>query len=152
MDYPKYFFISSGIGASQHKLVAFDNALIHAGISNYNLIKISSVLPASCIRKNRIDLKYGSPLLTAYAVVNSHERGRHIAAAVAVGIPSDPDHIGIIMEASGESAADTEDVAKAMVDEAMRNHHIQMDHIEASSAEGMVADGWLSVIAAISIW
>jgi arginine decarboxylase len=38
-------FISSGIGSGPTKLAAFDSALNHAGIANYNLIKLSSIVP-----------------------------------------------------------------------------------------------------------
>jgi len=37
--------ISSGIGTGPTKLSAFDAALNHAGIANYNLIRLSSVIP-----------------------------------------------------------------------------------------------------------
>lgn len=38
-------FLSSGIGSGPTKLAAFDSALNHAGIANYNLIRLSSVIP-----------------------------------------------------------------------------------------------------------
>jgi len=38
-------FITSGIGEGQTKLAAFDEALWGAGIANYNLIKLSSIIP-----------------------------------------------------------------------------------------------------------
>lgn len=37
--------ISSGIGLGPTELSAFDQALVHAGVANYNLIYLSSVLP-----------------------------------------------------------------------------------------------------------
>jgi arginine decarboxylase len=37
--------LSSGIGTGPTKLSAFDSALNHAGIANYNLIRLSSVIP-----------------------------------------------------------------------------------------------------------
>jgi len=37
--------ITSGIGTGLTKLAAFDTALNEAGIANYNLIKLSSVIP-----------------------------------------------------------------------------------------------------------
>ena len=38
-------YVSSGIGYGQTKLAAFDAALNEAGIANFNLIKLSSVIP-----------------------------------------------------------------------------------------------------------
>jgi arginine decarboxylase len=37
--------IASGIGTGSTKLAAFDTALNEAGVANYNLIKLSSVIP-----------------------------------------------------------------------------------------------------------
>ena len=45
LEYPTEYRLSSGTGTSPHELVAFDNALLSAGISNYNLLKVSSILP-----------------------------------------------------------------------------------------------------------
>lgn len=38
-------YLSSGIGSGPTKLSAFDSALNNAGIANYNLIRLSSVIP-----------------------------------------------------------------------------------------------------------
>ncbi len=37
--------LASGIGTGPTKLSAFDSALHHAGVANYNLIRLSSVIP-----------------------------------------------------------------------------------------------------------
>src|SRR5476651_1981218 len=37
--------ISEGIGIGPTELAAFDQSLVHAGVANYNLIYLSSVLP-----------------------------------------------------------------------------------------------------------
>ncbi len=37
--------LSKGIGSGPTKLAAFDAALNHAGIANYNLLRLSSVIP-----------------------------------------------------------------------------------------------------------
>lgn len=39
--------VSEGIGIGPTELSAFDQALVHAGVANYNLIYLSSVLPPS---------------------------------------------------------------------------------------------------------
>ncbi len=40
-----FIHIASGIGSASTKLAAFDAALNHAGIANYNLVRLSSVIP-----------------------------------------------------------------------------------------------------------
>lgn len=37
--------VSPGIGTGPTKLAAFDSALNHAGVANYNIIRLSSVIP-----------------------------------------------------------------------------------------------------------
>ena len=50
-SYPKHFYIASGVGRDMYELVSFDNALINAGLSNYNLLRVSSILPTGCKQK-----------------------------------------------------------------------------------------------------
>lgn len=59
-DFPQSYMLVSGIGKAEYPLVTFDNALRDAGIGDYNLVKVSSILPPKCIRKNVIDIKQGS--------------------------------------------------------------------------------------------
>ena len=149
------YYITSGSGTSDnpnHKLVAFDKALIQAGISNYNLVRVSSILPASAIRQAAVNLPLASPLHTAYATVSSNTPGEQIATAIAVGIPKSSTDIGVIMEAVGTTADETAEIARNMVVEAMKNHGIEIDHIEFSSIEGTVSTGCISLVSAIAMW
>jgi arginine decarboxylase len=41
--------VSEGIGIGPTELSAFDQALVHAGVANYNLIYLSSVLPPDSV-------------------------------------------------------------------------------------------------------
>lgn len=154
MIYPSHYRISSGRGFSRYKLVAFDNALIDAGISNFNLVRVSSILPSRCTRSKTIDLKQGSPLLTAYATISSNTPGEKIATAVAVGIPENPDDIGIIMEhEEAGTAKHAEATVRKMVEESMNNHRIKYSEIAVSSIDGIVREeGHLSLISAIVLW
>ena len=45
----KNYTIVSGVGKGLTSLSAFDNALLNAGVGDYNLVKVSSILPAKCI-------------------------------------------------------------------------------------------------------
>ena len=68
-DYPKNYMISSGIGKDQnYELVAFDSALGNAKLANYNLLRVSSILPSNCVKEDTVKVKEGSPLLVAYTV------------------------------------------------------------------------------------
>ena len=154
LAYPKHYLLSSGIGADEYPLVAFDSALLSAGISNYNLLKVSSILPRHCEPSPRLDLREGSALLVAYSSVSTEEEGALIASAVAVGIPEDPDQVGVIMECSGHYDAQTADrLARDMAERAMRNHGIPLKEIRSSSIEAVGTGGkTVTVISALSLW
>ena len=153
MRYPESYFISSGKGCSEHQLVAFDKALCDAGIANYNLLKVSSILPAGAIKADKIGLREGSPLLTAYARIDSNSPGDRIATAVGVAIPCRNTDVGVIMEYAGHcTAAEAETHIRAMCAEAMNNHDIEYNEILVSSIDAVVDDNYLSLISAIAFW
>lgn len=152
--YPTKFYISSGFGIDEFPLVSFDSALINARIANYNLIKISSILPIGCRLSEEIDLIEGSPLLTAYGTISSNRIGETIASSVAVGIPEKKDSVGIIMEYSGVcKKKDAEIVVRKMVEKAMINHGLPFSTILSSSIDVTVDQKkTFTVISAISLW
>lgn len=154
MLYPKFYNISSGRGVSSYKLVSFDNALINAGISNYNLLKVSSILPIGCIEKKRVDLQEGSLLYTAYGSISSSHAGEVIATAVGIGIPADKGKIGIIMEFEGKTdAKNAEIIVRKMIEESMNEHGIKIGDVRVSSIDGVAPDeGYLSLVSAVSMW
>ena len=42
---PKYAFVTKGIGISKEKLTSFEMALRDADIAQYNLVRVSSIMP-----------------------------------------------------------------------------------------------------------
>lgn len=151
----KKFFICSGRGFDEkHSLVAFDNALLNAGISNYNLLKVSSILPANCIQVQNIDLVEGAVLPTAYARMDCNQPGRMVSTAVGVAIPTDPNSVGVIMEYSGYcSAEESKQQITDMLQKAMKNHNISYQDLLISSIDSIVPKaGFLSLISALSFW
>ena len=159
--YPQNYFITSAIGVSlTSTLNAFDKALRNAGLHNYNLVKISSILPEGAVKSDELhnEVKEGSPLLTAYARIDSagHEKGVKISTAVGVAQPRDK-KVGVIMEFSTEgSAASAEKSIIQMLKEAMTDRGYGEDgdyEIVVSSQEGVVTgDNYLSLVSAITIW
>lgn len=154
MTYPTRFVLCSGRGKSIHKLVSFDNALIEAGISNYNLLRVSSILPIGCERVDRVDKRLGSALLCAYGAISSNEIGKTIASAVAVGVPENSECVGVIMEFSGYCDANEADrIVREMTVEAMKNHDIACKEVLSSSIDAYVADeNYQTVISALAMW
>lgn len=154
LEYPCKFMISSGVGVAEEKLLSFDNALITASISNFNLLKVSSILPVNCKRADRIDIPEGSALLTAYGTLSSDTPGEVIASAVGVGIPKQSGDIGMIMECAGACTKEyVEALVYKMVKKAMDNHNIPCKEILCSSIEKVVPEKeFVTVISAVTLW
>ena len=67
-------YLSTGIGEGPTPLAAFDAALINAGIANYNLIVLSSVIPArSVMRRTKYVAKADEYGYRLYLVMARHE-------------------------------------------------------------------------------
>ena len=153
LQYPKYYMISSGSASADDQLVSFDAALIDAGISNYNLLRVSSILPIGCCQKDYVDLREGSALLVAYGTASSDVEGATVASAIGIGIPCDEAQVGVIMEYAAQTdAKSTEKEVKKMVDQAMKNHGIPYKEIRVSSTEATVAEGYTTVISSVAMW
>ena len=92
--------------------------------------------------------------MTAYATISSSIPGEKIATAVAVGIPNDPDKIGLIMEYEEIGSAEhAEAVVREMVKESMKSHGINCSRIISSSIDGIVEnESFLSLVSAIILW
>lgn len=132
------YYINSGSGSSKTSLNAFDRALIAAGCGNYNLIRISSILPAHAKMVQSIDLEEGSLLPVAYAhlIAGPGEYvGDIVSAAVAVGIPENADSVGVIMEYEGVCPEDiARSKVKLMIEEAMNDRSVEKYKIICSSS------------------
>lgn len=153
MDYK--YKICSGVGEAQFKLNAFDRALVKSGVGNYNLIKVSSILPKGSKITNSIELEQGSLLPVAYAAYTSDPcgEGKELSAAIAIGIPEDQDSIGVIMEWSGlapEKYAKeqvTEMVKCAMADRNIENYNISIKSVSGKTSQ----NNYVCVFACVSI-
>jgi len=79
--------VVSGVGLGKTILSAFDNALKDAGVYNYNLITLSSIIPpdskVSKIRRYKTPYsEYGHKLYVVKAEYRSDEIGKFIAAGI----------------------------------------------------------------------
>lgn len=106
----KRYCLISGVGTGQYEISSFDAALLDAGVGNYNLVRVSSILPPFCQKSETIGKLSGTVLFTAYACLTTGNTGK-IASAVAAAIPEDPASYGVIMKYSDN--ADRESVVAA---------------------------------------
>ena len=92
--------VAAGQGYGSTPLSAFDAALRHAGVHNYNLIMLSSVIPPGAVvrvqRPCAPARDYGHRLYVVKADIRSRAAGRFIGAAL--GWYQLPDGRGVFVE------------------------------------------------------
>lgn len=151
MNTPKHYTIVSGKGFSKYELVAFDNALLNAGIGDYNLVKVSSILPAGCQYEKNIDIEKGSAVYAAYSMVIVREKQK-ATTAVAVAIPLNNAKSGVIFETVSDSDEAENDVCN-MCMEAMGNRNKDIREIKSTSITvSGKSGGYVSGISAVIMW
>lgn len=148
------FTFVKGIGKDcENELLSFDSALCSADIGNYNIVRVSSILPSYAIQKEFIEVTKGSVLYVAYATKTIYGVGR-IASAISVGIPYNPLEIGVIMECS--SSEDKESViecSRKMVKKSMEYRGIALKDILSVGIEAIQKDQqYLTTFAGIVLW
>lgn len=150
---PKRFFITKGKGVGSTSLVAFDEALRIAGLGDYNLLRISSILPPNVAEVGEVTLTKGSLLPVVYGYKISSEKGSVISAAIAVAIPEDWREVGVIMEYADKCSEDFAlDRVRDMVEQAMNNRGIKIKKILTESICTEVDENFNCVLAAVALW
>lgn len=148
------FTFVKGIGKDyQNKLLSFDIALCSAGIGNYNIVRVSSILPPKVVKKKSIEVLEGSVLYVAYATSTIYGVGR-IASAISVGIPKTPSEIGVIMEYSAFNDKKTViECSREMVKKSMEYRGIVLkDILSVGIEEVQEEQQYLTTFAGIVLW
>lgn len=99
---PTKIFFTKGVGVHKEYLTSFELALRDAGISSYNIVTVSSILPPNCKRISREEgLKILKPGQIIYCVMSrnaTNEPNRLIAASIGVAVPADSNQYGYLSE------------------------------------------------------
>lgn len=151
----KKCMISTGIGKSENRLVGFDKALLNAHVGNYNLVRLSSILPVRCEWVDAVDLEEGSLLPTAYSTISSDIKGQNIVSSIGVGIPEDDSKVGIIMEYSAcdKTKEETLFVLHSMIQEAFEFRGWKLKNIISEAVSDIVTDDMIhTTFACIAEW
>lgn len=150
---PENYSLVSGVGKSKYKLSAFDDALIEAGIGDYNLVKVSSILPSGCRYCSEIPKGDGRMLLAAYSTITV-SAGEKAETAVAVAVPQSSNDSGVIFETSLlNSNHQAANIVQEMCTEAMINRNKNAKSIKCSSQQISGEDGiFVSAISAVVMW
>lgn len=97
----KVFFVR-GVGRHREKLTSFENALRHAGISDLNLVRVSSIFPPGCRIISKTDglkmLKSGQVVYCVMADNACNEAGRLVSASVGLAVPKETFRYGYLSE------------------------------------------------------
>ncbi len=134
---PTKFKIVAGAAEGEHKLTAFDHALLEAGIANINLVRISSIMPPGAQQDQDMVIAPGTLAPTAYGAICSDVPGTVISAAVGVGFSHDT--FGVIMEFAGEcKKEEAESRISSMIKEAFHLRDLPLKEIRISSVEHVV--------------
>ena len=118
-------FLTKGVGKAREKLTSFELALRDAGIAQYNLVRVSSILPPNCKIVTRQQgekyLQPGEVIHVVLAQCETNEPNRLISASIGVAVPRDSNQYGYLSEhhaygVTGEKAGDyAEDLAAQML-------------------------------------
>jgi len=99
--------ISNGLGTGETKIAAFDAALFEAGIANYNLIRLSSIIPpGSNIELGKYETppdEFGHKLYIVYASEIQVEVGKEAWAGIGWTLAQDGTGKGLFTEHEGHS-------------------------------------------------
>ncbi len=125
--------ISTGKGQGKTLLSAFDSALYDAGVSNYNLIVLSSIIPPGTMIKQQKyktpENEYGHKLYIVMSEKRSRESGRYIGAAV--GWCQEEDGRGIFVEHS--FIENSEDMVKVQLEDEVKKSLSDLCHLRGYS-------------------
>ena len=155
------YALSSGVGRSGvgRALSSFDKALLSAGVGNYNLVRLSSILPAGAVECNIGDLLFqwqeGSLLPVAYSTISSSKPGELIVSTIGVGLPVDKSNVGVIMEYSavGIGRVLAFPILRQMIGEAFECRGWELASIKVAGTEAIVGeDESCTTFACIAEW
>ena len=136
---PTKYFMACGCAEGVTELNAFDAALLGAGVGDTNLVRVSSILPPGCEEVTSIELPPGALAPTAYASVSSRTPGQVITAAVAIALPEDDAHPGLIMEHHDHAPGErVEEEARRMAEAGMEVRGKRIREIKSVAAEHVV--------------
>lgn len=148
---PERLWVTSGAAEGGTPLNAFDNALLLAKIGNYNLIKVSSIIPQGArLLEVQPDLLAGALVPAVLANITSEQPGEEISSAVGLGFGRDSH--GMIMEHSCVGpVAKAEAVVRGMVEQAFARRGLELHDVVIRSCSHRVTKVGCTV-AAVILW
>ena len=95
--------VSTGSGAAPTRLAAFDSALVAAGVAGYNIVRLSSVIPAHALVRQvagpqQISGAVGDLAYCVYAAAYASTPGEQAWAGLAWAVDSERSGAGVFVE------------------------------------------------------
>jgi arginine decarboxylase len=104
---PLMIQMSTGVGAGPTPLAAFDAALRQIGVGDFNLIRLSSVIPSGSrirhVERVEKEARWGDRLYCVYAEQHSTTPGQGAAAGVGWVLKDDDSGSGLFVEHHGST-------------------------------------------------
>jgi arginine decarboxylase len=114
--------VTAGTGEGPTPLAAFDAALLNAGVANYNLICLSSIIPAGGeVRRSKYvasSEEFGHRLYVVLARHDEHHPGKSAWAGLGWSQESDKG-CGLFVELHGSSSSEVEDAITVTLESMM---------------------------------
>ncbi|MEE9295187.1 MAG: arginine decarboxylase, pyruvoyl-dependent [Phycisphaerae bacterium] len=102
---PQHMFFTKGVGKHVQNLQSFEAALRHAGIAQFNLVRVSSIFPPHCkIVPRSVGLKKlltGAVVPCVIAESRTNEPNRLACAGIGLAFSTQKDKYGYISEHHG---------------------------------------------------
>lgn len=153
----KRLYLTSGSANGGTPLNAFDNAMRKARIADFNILRVTSIvppnLPVDILPEGPIIHGRGRMLPAVYSSIESNIPGEIISAGIGIGLPEkNSNYSGVIFTAEGRfNAKALENQLRQMITEGMKEMRLVPEYkfVSAiSSTEVPVSGRWTSAFAA----
>lgn len=136
--------IAKGTGTGDTKIAAFDAALFEAGIANYNLIRLSSIIPPnSQIEIGKYETppdEFGHKLYIVYASEIQVENGKEAWAGIGWTLAEGGEGKGLFTEHEGHSEQEVENLIQETLSNMVAYRDEQYGEIR-SEVTGILCEG-----------
>ncbi len=149
---PKRFFVTSGIATgAESELNAFDRALREAGVTDCNLVGVSSIIPTDARETEPIPIPKGAITFCVLARMTGGEGGRVGAGlAWAWGTTQGGERYGIVAEHHGNQlASEIESIVRADLLGMAEARDMVLEEVHTRVESVLCREGFGSAVAAL---
>jgi arginine decarboxylase len=152
--------VTEGVGSGPTELSAFDQALVRAGIANYNIIYLSSVLPPDsdidfAVKPKLPEGEWGDRLYVVMAQKRTSQRNQEVWAGIG-WMQEEGTGRGLLVEHEGHSETEVKADIEHSLNALAKNRHmafgpIQM-HVVGAKCENLPVCALVAAVYESSSW